>query len=73
MKLLGSKCKKLESLKMTILRTSSFGSVDWNREGPSKDWNGGIIKGSGELPPAPPPVISGKVEMEEQNGAQSGT
>ena len=42
---LSSKCEKLSSFKVNILRATSFGGVDWEKtEG---KWTGGVIEGKG--------------------------
>ena len=51
---LSKSCTKLESFKITILRTSSFGSVEWRKE--SGKWTGGIIEGTAESLPANAPM-----------------
>ncbi|RWR00184.1 hypothetical protein C8Q69DRAFT_490038 [Paecilomyces variotii] len=38
---------RLETFKMTILRASSFGSVEWTRS-PDGSWNGGLVQGKKE-------------------------
>lgn len=40
---------RLESFRMTILRASSFGSVEWTRSpGSDGKWTGGLIEGRKE-------------------------
>ncbi|KAK3114701.1 hypothetical protein LTR53_006712 [Teratosphaeriaceae sp. CCFEE 6253] len=42
---LGAKCEKLTSFKASILRTTSFGSVDWEKK--DGKWSGGVTEGKG--------------------------
>ena len=48
---LSSKCEKLSSLTVSILRAASFGNVEWERK--DSKWAGGVKEGKG-LPVAPP-------------------
>jgi hypothetical protein len=40
---LSKKCDKLTALKANVLRTTSFGTVTWERE--NIKWTGGVKKG----------------------------
>jgi len=40
MNALASKCSKLASFKANVLRTTKFGSVEWNRK--DSKWSGGV-------------------------------
>lgn len=42
---LSKKCSKLSSFKANILRTTSFGTVEWERK--SGKWIGGVKEGKG--------------------------
>lgn len=42
---LSKKCSKLSSLKANILRTTSFGTVEWERK--NGKWTGGVKEGNG--------------------------
>lgn len=45
MKTLAKKCSKLSSFKANVLRTTSMGTVDWEKKGDA--WKGGVQQGSG--------------------------
>lgn len=45
MEALSSKCQKLSSFKANVLKTSSFGSVEWEKQGGK--WTGGVTEGKG--------------------------
>lgn len=42
---LSKKCSKLSSFKVNILRTTSFGTVEWERK--NGKWTGGVKEGQG--------------------------
>ncbi len=50
MQSLSSKCEKLTSFNVSILRAPSFGTVDWAKK--DGKWVGGVSEGKGL--PAPP-------------------
>lgn len=50
MQALSSKCEKLSSLNVSVLRAASFGTVDWERK--DDKWVGGVSEGKGQ-PAAP--------------------
>ena len=45
MEALSSKCEKLSSFKANVLRTTSFGTVEWDRK--NGKWSGGAIEAKG--------------------------
>lgn len=42
---LSSKCSKLSSFKANVLRTTTFGNVEWERK--DSKWTGGVKEGKG--------------------------
>ena len=40
-----TKCEKLSSFKVNILRATSFGTVEWEKNG--SKWSGGVTEGKG--------------------------
>jgi len=42
---LSSKCSKLSSFKANVLRTTSFGMVEWEKKGDK--WTGGVTQAKG--------------------------
>ena len=42
---LSSKCEKLSSFKVNILRATSFGTVEWEKK--DSKWSGGVTEGKG--------------------------
>ena len=42
---LSSKCEKISSFKVSILRATSFGGVEWEKK--DGKWTGGVIEGKG--------------------------
>ena len=42
---LSKKCEKLSVVKADVLKTTSFGAVDWERK--DGKWTGGVTEGKG--------------------------
>jgi len=40
-KALSEKCKNMNSFKANVLRTTSWGSIEWEKKG--EEWEGGVI------------------------------
>jgi hypothetical protein len=53
---LSATCKNLRSFEMNILRTTSFGKAEWERDAPDAEWKGQISKPEGEVPAKPDDV-----------------
>ncbi len=53
---LSQTCKNLRSFEMSVLRTTSFGKAEWDRDGPTSEWKGGISRPEGEVPAQPDDV-----------------
>jgi hypothetical protein len=46
MKVLSGKCEKLSSFSVSILRATTFGSVEWTKKD-GGEWSGGVTEGKG--------------------------
>lgn len=45
MEALSSKCSKLSVFKANVLRTTTFGTVEWEKK--DGKWSGGVVEGKG--------------------------
>lgn len=59
---LSKTCEKLSSFKANILRTTSFGSVEWEKEG--SKWKGGVAEGKGVSQSQEQRMASGVIDSE---------
>jgi len=50
MEALSAKCAKLSSFKANVLRTTSFGTVDWEKK--DGKWSGGVQESKGQAVPS---------------------
>jgi len=50
MEALSTKCTKLSSFKANVLRTTSFGTVDWEKK--DAKWSGGVKESKGQALPS---------------------
>lgn len=59
---LSKTCSKISSFRANILRTTSFGSVEWEKDG--SKWKGGVKEGKGVSQGGEQRMASGIVESE---------
>lgn len=59
---LSKSCEKLSTFKANILRTTSFGSVEWSKE--DAKWKGGVVEGKGISKSDERQMASGTIEGE---------
>ena len=62
METMSKTCEKLSSFKANILRTTSFGSVEWEKAG--SKWKGGVVEGKGVSKSGERQMASGTIESE---------
>lgn len=62
MEALSKTCEKLSSFKANILRTTSFGSVEWEKDG--SKWKGGVAEGKGVSQGQQQQMASGIIDSE---------
>lgn len=62
MESLSKTCEKISSFKANILRTTSFGSVEWEKSG--SKWKGGVTEGKGVSQNGEQRMASGVMETE---------
>jgi hypothetical protein len=66
-------CKNLRSFEMNVLKTTSFGKAEWDRDAPDAEWKGGISRPEGEVPNQPdgddvPKELKEVYEAQKTNG-----
>lgn len=66
-------CKNLRSLEVNVLRTTSFGKAEWERDAPDAEWKGQISQPEGDVPAKPddvPEDIKERYEGKSNGGAR---